>query len=59
MNTKLKGNQLTKATKAKVEKVIAKETNSVHLNDLKDSLKLNNELSAQIALSNLNKFKRS
>lgn len=59
MNTKLKGNQLTKATKAKVEKTIAKETNSVHLNDLKDSLKLNNELSAQIALSNLNKFKRS
>jgi len=41
MNTKLKGNQLTKATKTKVEKVIAKETNSVHLNDLKDSLKLN------------------
>jgi len=59
MNTKLKGNQLTKATKTKVEKVIAKETNSVHLNDLKDSLNLNNELSAQIALSNLNKFKRS
>ena len=59
MNTKLKGTPLTKSTKATVEKLIAKETNSVHLNDLKDSLKLNNELSAQIALSNLNKFKRS
>ena len=59
MNTKLKGTPLTKTTKAKVEKTIAKETKSVHLNDLKDSLKLNNELSAQIALSNLNKFKRS
>lgn len=59
MNTKLKGTPLTKVTKQKVEKVIAKETSSVHLNDLKDALKLNNELSAQEALKNLNKFKRS
>lgn len=56
---KLKGTPLTKVTKQKVEKVIAKETSSVHLNDLKDALKLNNELSAQEALKNLNKFKRS
>lgn len=56
---KLKGTPLTKATKQKVENLIAKETKSVHLNDLKDSLKLNNELSAQEAIKNLNKFKRS